>query len=243
MEAAGPTGPEPAISDKPTIVEYRAAMAAYESKQYDEAARLFREIWSRNPRSDVAIHSLEHLFEILLEQGKTDEVRALWDEIETRAPDTDRSPAFMATVGEMHEIEARDAEAKGNFAQCGRSFVAAAEASPKPGNRDQRRRLSERYARAASCFDKAHLVGQALKARMALLGGHPEGPLAADALFAVAQGYYRLMSYSRAADSFEEFARKFPRDRRASSAVRTAAELRAAVHEEDTILRSSSSSP
>jgi TolA-binding protein len=119
--------------------------------------------------------------------------------------------------------EGADYEVKSNWKECGRSFLAAAEVLP------EHPRHAERLAKAAECFDRAHLVGQALKARRALIDAHPQDSLARDALFNIASGYHRLAYYSKAAELYGEFAEAYPRDPRARRACANVAEFCAAL--------------
>ena len=56
---------------------------------------------------------------------------------------------------------------------------------------------AERLWDAAQCFQNAHLVGQALRARLQLIKEHPKDKLAEKALFRVAAGYHQLLLKTR----------------------------------------------
>ena len=83
-------------------------------------------------------------------------------------------------------------------------MLAAAEALP------DHPKHAERLWNAGQCFQNAHLVGQALKARLQLIKEHPKDPLAQKALFRVAAGYHQLAYYSKAAEHYEDFAKQVP---------------------------------
>jgi len=59
-----------------------------------------------------------------------------------------------------------------------------------------------------------------------LVRDHSPSPLAHEAPFLIAEDYGRLAYYQRAAEFYEAFARKDPRDDRAASALMRAARLR-----------------
>ena len=92
---------------------------------------------------------------------------------------------------------------------------------------------AERLWNAGQCFQNAHLVGQALKARLALIQAHPKDPLAQKALFRVAAGYHQLAYYSKAAENYEDFANKFPGEKKATDALGNATTFRIGLGESD----------
>ena len=63
--------------------------------------------------------------------------------------------------------EAKQYEKEKNYKECGISFVAAAETIPD--HKDHAQRLYN----AGLCFQNAHLIGQAIKAREQLIKDHP----------------------------------------------------------------------
>ena len=106
-------------------------------------------------------------------------------------------------------------------------MLAAAEALP------DHPKHAERLWNAGQCFQNAHLVGQALKARLQLIEAHPKDPLAQKALFRVAAGYHQLAYYSKAAEHYEDFANKFPGEKKATDALGNATTFRIGLGESD----------
>jgi len=100
------------------------------------------------------------------------------------------------------------------------SLLAAADSLP------DHPKHAERLWNAGQCFQNAHLVGQALKARQQLIKDHPKDKLAEKALFRVAAGYHQLAYYSKAAENYEDFANKFPGEGKATEALGNATTFR-----------------
>jgi hypothetical protein len=126
---------------------------------------------------------------------------------------------FLSQTSDDYEREAEKYRARYDWKQCGRSMLAAAMAYPES------QRHAQRLAAAALCFQKAHLVGQALKARLELIQDHPKDPLACDALFDVAAGYDQLAYYSKASCNYRDFVKACPSDKRTAKARAKAVEF------------------
>jgi len=134
---------------------------------------------------------------------------------------------MISLKSDTYDMEGHAYEKDKNFKECGRSMLAAAESLP------DHPKHAERLWNAGQCFQNAHLVGQALKARVQLIKDHPKDPLAQKALFRVAAGYHQLAYYSKAADNYEDFASKFPGEKKATDALGNATTFRIGLGESD----------
>src|SRR6476659_2971324 len=103
-----------------------------------------------------------------------------------------------------YDREGRLYEKHGDAKECGRSFLAAAEALPTHAKH------AERLWNAGQCFQNAHLVGQSIKAWSALITAHPENALSKRALFRIGAGYQQLAFYEKASEYYENFAKRYP---------------------------------
>jgi tetratricopeptide (TPR) repeat protein len=137
---------------------------------------------------------------------------------------------LVSLMSDAYDGEARAHEKSGDAKECGRSFLAAAEALPAHPKH------AERLWNAGQCFQNAHLVGQAIKAWEALREAHPTNPLASKALFRIGAGYHQLAFYGKAADKYEEFAGKFPGESQAAVALGNATVFRQGLGESDRAL-------
>jgi tetratricopeptide (TPR) repeat protein len=220
------------VPDAPELVtiKYRKARIFYEYNHFDEAAKLFEEIVRKYPKHELSIYSANLLLDSLNAQGKTKEVVA-WVDKFLEMPELMKDPEFgkqmISLKSDTYDMEGHQYETAKNYKECGRSMLAAAEALP------DHPKHAERLWNAGQCFQNAHLVGQALKARVQLIKDHPKDPLAQKALFRVAAGYHQLAYYSKAADNYEDFANKFPGEKKATDALGNATTFRIGLGESD----------
>ena len=220
------------VPDAPELVtiKYRKARIYYEYNHFEEAAKLFGDIVEKHPKHELAIYSANLLLDSLNALGKTKEVVAYVDKF-LEMPDLMKDPEFgkqmISLKSDTYDMEGHEFEKLHNFKECGRSMLASAESLP------DHPKHAERLWNAGQCFQNAHLVGQALKARLELIKDHPKDPLAQKALFRVAAGYHQLAYYTKAADSYEEFANKFPGEKKATDALGNATTFRIGLGESD----------
>lgn len=86
---------------------------------------------------------------------------------------------------------------------------------------------------AAECSQAAYQVGQAIRLRKALLANFPDSEHAQDALHYLAGSYQAVAYYPDAAERYEEFAEKYPKDERASEALQNAYLFRLGLGEDE----------
>ena len=220
------------VPDAPELVtiKYRKARIYYEYNHFDEAAKLFEDIVNKHPKHELAVYSANLLLDSLNAQGKTKDVVKYVDKF-LEMPELMKDPEFgkqmISLKSDTYDIEGMVFEKQRNFKECGRSKLAAAEALP------DHPKHAERLWDAAQCFQNAHLVGQALRARLQLIKEHPKDKLAEKALFRVAAGYHQLAYYSKAAEFYESFAQKFPGEKPATDALGNATTFRIGLGESE----------
>lgn len=215
------------------VIRYRKARIFYEYNHFDEAAKLFQEVVEKHPNHELAVYSANLLLDSLNAQGKTREVVA-WVDKFLEMPNLMKDPEFgkqmISLKSDTYDLEGREYEKQRNFKECGRSLLAAADSLP------DHPKHAERLWNAGQCFQNAHLVGQALKARQQLIKDHPKDALAQKALFRVAAGYHQLAYYTKAADNYEDFASKFPGEGKATEALGNATTFRIGLGESEKAL-------
>jgi len=220
------------VPDAPELVtiKYRKARIFYEYNHFDEASKLFEDLVKNHPKHELAIYSANLLLDSLNAQGKTKEVVS-WVDKFLEMPELMKDPEFgkqmISLKSDTYDMEGHEYEKQHNYKECGRSMLASAEALPDHSKH------AERLWNAGQCFQNAHLVGQALKARLALIQAHPKDPLAQKALFRVAAGYHQLAYYSKASEYYEDYANKFPGEKKAVDALGNATTFRIGLQESD----------
>jgi tetratricopeptide (TPR) repeat protein len=220
------------VPDAPEVVTimYRKARIYYEYNHFDEAAPLFGEIVEKHCPSDLAVYSANLWLDSLNALGKTKEVVDLVDKFldkQCLMTDPEFGPEMISLRSDSYDMEGHEFEKLHNYKECGRSMLAAAESKP------DHPKHAERLWNAGQCFQNAHLVGQAIKARQALIAAHPKDPLAQKALYRLAAGYHQLAYYTKAADLYEEFATKFPGEKKSTDALGNATTFRIGLGESD----------
>ena len=220
------------VPDAPELVtiKYRKARIYYEYNHFEEASKLFEDIVNKHPKHELSVYSANLLLDSLNAQGKTKDVVKYVDKF-LEMPELMKDPEFgkqmISLKSDTYDMEGMVYEKQRNFKECGRSKLAAAEALP------DHPKHAERLWDAAQCFQNAHLVGQALKARLQLIKDHPKDGLALKALFRVAAGYHQLAYYSKAAEFYEDFANKFPGEKKATDALGNATTFRIGLGESE----------
>jgi TolA-binding protein len=205
------------------VMIYREAYIDYDYNHFAEAEKLFQEIVDKHAGHELGIYAANLLLDTLNAQGKRQEVVA-WTRKLLETPPFNADRPFVITLtsimSDAYDLEGRDFEKKGEPKECGRSFLAAAEALP------EHPKHAERLWNAAQCFQNAHLVGRAVSTWQALIKEHPADTLAKRALFRVGAGYHQLAFYSEAARYYEDFAKKYPGEPQAASALGSATAFR-----------------
>jgi TolA-binding protein len=212
----------PAAPEVPVMI-YREAYIYYDHDLYDRAEPLFLEVVLKFPKHELAVYSANLLLDALNMECKTKEVLA-WTRKFIEMPDLARDAEFSAQmislISDGYDREGRDHEKRGDGKECGRSFLAAADTLPTHAKH------AERLWNAGQCFQNAHLVGQAVKVWDALMKAHPEHELAKRALYRIGAGYQQLAYYEQAAEKYETFAKRYPGEPQAPSALGNATVFR-----------------
>ena len=169
-------------------------------------------------RHVAAVYAENIVLGSLLALRRSQEIVARMDDIERRSVSGFEPGAkWYNFKSDAYELIAREDEGTGQFRECGRFFLAAAETAP------DHPRHADRLWDAAICFHKARLIGQALRARLVIVRDHPKTRWLSSALYLIAENYRQLAYYPRAAEYYEDFARLSPRDERAAPALMRAA--------------------
>jgi TolA-binding protein len=213
------------VPDAPEVpmMLYREAYIYYDHNRFDRAAPLFLEVVQRYPKHELAVYAANLFLDALNAECKSKEVLS-WTRKFIEMPDLVRDAEFAAQmvslISDGYDREGRDHEQRGDAKECGRSFLAAADALATHAKH------AERLWNAGQCFQNAHLVGQALKTWETLMTAHPEHALAKRALYRIGAGKQQLAFYEAAADNYETFAKRYPGEPEARTALGNATVFR-----------------
>jgi TolA-binding protein len=212
----------PDAADLPVML-YREAYIYYDHNRFDRAEPLFLEVVQKYPKHELAVYSANLFLDALNAECKSRDVLS-WTRTFIAMPELARDAEFTAQmvslISDGYDREGRDHEQRGDAKECGRSFLAAADALPTHAKH------AERLWNAGQCFQNAHLVGQAIKTWEALMKAHPEHALAKRALYRIGAGKQQLAFYEAAADNYETFAKRYPGEPEARTALGNATVFR-----------------
>src|SRR5581483_9501959 len=82
-------------------------------------------------------------------------------------------------------------------------------------------------------FERAKLIGLAIQARQQLIKIKPDSTLAKKAIYQIGRNYQDIAAFEMAAENYETFATKFPGEKEASTALRTASFFRRGLGENE----------
>jgi len=212
----------PGAAELPVMI-YREAYIYYDHNLLARAEPLFLEVVQKYPKHELAVFAANLFLDTLNMECKSKEVIA-WTRKFIDMPELARDAGFasqmISLLSDGYHKEGDDYAKRGDSKECGRAFLAAAEALPEHGKH------AERLWNAGQCFQNAHLVGQAIRAWDALIKAHPQDTLAKRALFRMGAGHQQLAFYERAAMFYEQFAKKYPGEPQARPALGNAAAFR-----------------
>jgi len=220
------------VPDAPELVKikYRKARVFYDYNHFDEAIKLFSDIVDHHVNDELAIYSANLLLDCLNILKRYKELLATVEKYLANPvlmKDQEFRKQMVSLKTDSLVAEAKQYEKEKNYKECGISFVAAADTIPD--HKDHAQRLYN----AGLCFQNARLIGQAIKVREQLIKDHPKDTLAQRALFQIASGYHQLAYYSEAAKRYEEFAKQFPGEKQAFTALGNAYSFRIGLGEFD----------
>jgi tetratricopeptide (TPR) repeat protein len=224
------------VPDSPEVVKikYRKARIYYEYNHFEEALAPFQEIVEKYPKDELAEFSANLFLDCLNALGRTKDV-TVWVDKFMEIPDLMKSPDFAKQMVNLKVdslvVEALAYQKAGNFKECGRSMLAAAESMP------DHPKHAERLYDAGQCFQNARLIGRAVAVRNELIKAHPEDPLAKKSLYKIANGYHQLAFYREAATNYEQFATRFPGEAEASDALNNAYKFRVGLKDYDVAIK------
>ncbi|HEY0712971.1 MAG TPA: tetratricopeptide repeat protein [Polyangia bacterium] len=213
------------VPDAPELVtiKYRKARIFYEYNHFEQALAPFKEIVDKYPNDELAEFSANTYLDCLNILNRPRDVMTAVDKF-METPSLMKNPEFAKQMVNLKVdslvVEAKNYEKAGNFKECGRSMLAAAESMPDHPNH------AERLYDAGQCFQNARLIGNAVAVRNELIKTHPESPLAKRSLFKIASGYHQIAFYDKAAQNYEQFATRFPGEQEAADALNNAYKFR-----------------
>ena len=205
------------------VIMYQEGYIYYDYNHFDEALARLLEVVDKYPTHELAIYAANLYVDGLNAQGKTAQVLASarrFLDTPALAHDATFTTQMVSILSDGWAMEGDKQSRRGEHKECGRSFLAAAEALPEHGKH------AERLWNAGQCFQNAGLIGQAIKAWTLLKDTHPTDRLAKRAHYRIGAGYQQVAYYEKAANFYESFAKTFPGEPEARRALANATVFR-----------------
>jgi len=208
------------VPDAPELVPiiYRKARIYYDHNHFDEAVKIFATIVNKHPSHELAIYAANLLLDALNIQKKFDELNAWVDrmlKIKVLAKGEMLVQLRKLKQGAQWQAAEKLRKEK-RFKECGERFASMA------NEYQESDRWAEMLYNSAMCFEAAKLIGLAISIRHTLIKVKPEHKLAQKAMYMIGANYHALAWYSRAADWYERFAKKYPGEKNAPEALQNA---------------------
>lgn len=200
----------PEDEDLPVVL-YRWAQVLYGANRFDEAAVLYRRVALEHPGSEVGefaanlyLDSLNAMIQLRDRSSCEPVLRAALDPLRERY-DCEAAPELCTVLtGLTCTLAGREAEAlsrAGAHGEAARQLLAMLR-EHGDGCPARDRMLFN----VAIYFERANLVGRAIRVRAVLIEQYPESALSARALHANALSYHAIALYEQAADHYERYA-------------------------------------
>ncbi|MDD9933110.1 MAG: tetratricopeptide repeat protein [Myxococcales bacterium] len=204
-------------------IQYRRARIYYDARHFEQAAELFRQVAfdrSGDALARVAANLYLDSLNVLsvLHEGRQRACYATMEraldplsKLHCAAGGDGDSGALCEVVGTLRcqllRKRAEGQQAAGDHRAAAETYVRIARRHGSCDGRD------EVLYNAAIHFEAARLLGRAIKVRTVLIDQHPDSKWTARARYLLGSNYHALAFYERAADHYEDFARRHPRDR------------------------------
>jgi tetratricopeptide (TPR) repeat protein len=208
------------VPDSPELpnIKYRKARIYYEFNHFKEAIPLFKDIAEHHQTSDLAYYSTNLIFDCMSILKKYDELQAALDEYCPMYEEKDAT--VKSQCGQLKSGLTRKrieiAQEQGRYKEVAQMYMQEAVDYPNDP------KIDEIYYNAAVNFERAKLIGSAIKAREILLKTKPDSVLAKKAVYQIGRNFQDVAAYNQAADYYEQFAEKFPGEKEASIALYSA---------------------
>lgn len=203
-------------------IKYRRARIYYESNHYEEAATIFKDIAFNHKDSELAVFAANLFLDSLNVLGSHSQPTrpACYDDMNDAI-----EPLYKMYCGTDGDREDND-ELCSVLEQL-RCDLLRKKAEALQSNKDYKPaaqlyvRIFRKYSECGSLdevlynasinFEAARLLGRAIQVRKVLIDRFPESDWAMRAMFLIGANYHALAFYEVAADFYEQFAEKYPK--------------------------------
>ena len=206
--------------DELVVIKFLKGRIFWKYRHYAEAAPFFIDVIQTRPEHEVAEFSANLLLDSLNRSGQQEELVKWVDRLLANKAFLEDRPDMQERLSELKcqstRMLAQTREKAQDYQMCGNTYVETFRQCP------EYEKLDEVLFNAAVCYEKARLLGQAIYWRSQLVSRFPKSNLAQKAGYALGQNYAAIAAYDRAADKYEEYAKKYGGEKNASDALNDA---------------------
>lgn len=217
--------------DELTSIKFLKGRIYWRYRHYDKAIPYFQDVIKTRPDHETAEFSANLLLDSLNRSGRHDELIQWVDKLLAMKSFISEHEDLKANLEllkrqSMRKLAERH-EKEGRFKDCGDTYL---DIFSRYGEGED---LAEVLFNAGVCYERARLMGQAVRMREELTKRFPKSNLAQKAQYALGKNYADIAMYDLAAARYEEFAKKFGGEKEAPTALSNATFLRKGLGQDD----------
>jgi len=204
-------------------IKYRRARIFYESNRFEEAAVLFKDIAFNHKDSDLSVFAANLYLDSLnvlasyseparpacyddMNDG-IDPLHKMYCDSESDREDNDDLCQVLEQLRcDLMRKKAEALQTNKDYKKAAKLYVRIFRKFRECG------RLDEVLYNASINFEAARLLGRSIKVRKVLIDKYPESEWAKRAVFLIGANFHALAFYEMAADYYEQFASKYPKE-------------------------------
>lgn len=213
--------------DELVMMKFLKARIFWRYDRLDESMPLFYDIVEKHPDHETAGWAANILLDNLNRLKKYSELTKLAKTLLANKKFMADKEELGETLGDIVAVGMRKAaeqlEKDGRHIACGRAYNDIYDAAPNGAGMD------EVLFNAGVCFTKGKSIGLAIRSFAILNKKFPKAEKAKKALVLMGNAYGAIASYEKAAEKYEEFARRFPGEKEASGALNNAVTYRKGI--------------
>ncbi|MBL4636221.1 MAG: tetratricopeptide repeat protein, partial [Kofleriaceae bacterium] len=213
--------------DELVMMKFLKARIFWRADRLDDSMPLFYDIVEKHPEHETAGWAANILLDNLNRLQKYAELTKLAKSMLANKKFMEDKDELKDTLGGIVAVGMRKAaeqlESDGRHIACGRAYNDIYEANPTaPG-------MDEVLFNSGVCFNSGKSIGLAIRSFAILNKKFPKAEKAKKALVLMGNAYGAIASYEKAAEKYEEFARRFPGEKEAAGALNNAVTYRKGI--------------
>ncbi len=213
--------------DELVMMKFLKARIFWRANHLEEANPLFYDIIEKHPEHETAGWAANILLDNLNRMQKYSELtkvaKKMLDDKKFISDKEDLKEVLIGIRAVGMRKAAQQLEKEGKYVECGRAYTEIYNDSPDA------EKMDEVLYNAGVCFEDGKSIGLAIRSYAILNKKFPKSRMAQKALVRMGTAYGSIASYQKAAEKFEEYARRFPGEDDAADALNNAVTYRKGI--------------